>query len=246
MTLESTKFIGNQNLHTISPIQSNFESAYIKVRDLENRVYSDSEVEQLPHSIKQKSEWKLRAKSAKRFENYLTETHSQSNLLEIGCGNGWYSHLCSKHLKSVCGVDLNLTELEQASRVFKKDKLNFYYWNLFTKSPFKKDFDIIVLNAVVQYFPDFNILFSRLKELLNTKGEIHIIDSPFYAAIEIAAAQKRTQDYYAKMAVPEMSNFYFHHDKKELKDFEVLYAPNKFRQILSGKDSPFTWYRFKS
>jgi 2-polyprenyl-3-methyl-5-hydroxy-6-metoxy-1,4-benzoquinol methylase len=179
-----------KNLHVITPILNEFESAYIKVRDLENRVYSDEEAALLPYSKKQENEWKLRAKSAKRFEDYLAKNHSQSNLLEIGCGNGWFSHLCSNCVKSVSGVDLNKTELEQAASVFQKDNLNFYYWNIFTDSPFENKFDVIVLNAVVQYFESFDKLLLILQSLLNQNGEIHFIDSPFYISEEIPNAKK--------------------------------------------------------
>lgn len=235
-----------QNLHIITPIQNQFESAYIKVRELENRVYSDAEVEKLPYSKKQESEWKLRSKSAERFGNYITNNHSNSSLLEVGCGNGWFSYLCAKHTKSVCGVDLNLTELEQASNVFQKNNLHFYYWDIFTDSPFRNNFDLIVLNAVVQYFPDFNSLLNRLKKLLNSKGEIHIIDSPFYAFKDIPSAKLRTEDYYKEMGVLEMSEFYFHHEKESIKGFETHYSPNKVKQVLTGKDSPFGWYSLKN
>lgn len=234
------------NFHLISPIQDSFESAYIEVRDKENRVYTDKEVALLPNSTKQANEWRLRKKSAYRFVEYLSKKHSKSTLLEIGSGNGWFTHLCSQQVKHACGVDLNHIELEQAARVFPKENLHFYYWDLFTESPFDSGFDIIVLNAVVQYFSDFDLLLNRLKSLLNPSGEIHFVDSPFYLNSDIVAAQKRTKEYYTKMGVPEMSKYYFHHDLGSVKGFDTLYKPNKVKQLLMGKDSPFCWYRLRS
>ncbi len=232
-----------ENLHLISEEQVDFESAYIQVRKLENRVYSDEEVKRLPLSLKQSHEWKLRAKSAARFEAYLAKHHPNSSVLEIGCGNGWFANVCAKQVKQVCGVDLNKTELEQASRVFNTEKLDFYYWDIFDESPFRSGFDLIVLNAVVQYFSDFAQLLERLKTLLGKKGEIHLIDSPFYFDEEIPAARQRTRDYYEKMGVPAMSEFYFHHNMEFLSSFETMYKPNKIRQVFQGKDSPFCWYK---
>lgn len=234
------------NYHIISTLNSDFEDSYISIRNKENRVYSDKEVAQLPNSTKQANEWNLRKKSAKRFVEYLSKNHSKSTLLEIGSGNGWFTHLCSQQVKHACGVDLNHTELEQAARVFPKENLHFYYWDLFTESPFDFRFDIIVLNAVVQYFPNFNLLLNRLKDLLNPNGEIHFVDSPFYLNNDISAAQQRTKDYYTKMGVPEMSKYYFHHNLNSVKDFDVLYKPNKVKQLLKGKDSPFCWYKLRS
>ncbi len=232
------------NLHIISPIQDNFETNYIKVRDLEDRVYSDPEVASLPYLRKPSIEWKLREKSTNRFYQYLAKNHSKSSLLEIGCGNGWFTNLCSKQVQTACGVDLNNTELEQAARVFQRKNLNFYYWDTFTESPFTNNFDIIVLNGVIQYFPDFELILSRLRDLLKPHGEIHIIDSPFYRSQDILSAQKRTKDNYTTIGVPEMSEFYFHHNVNSIKDFKVLYKPSRIRRLLTGKDSPFGWYKY--
>ena len=231
--------------------RSTFEEHYLKVRQLEGRVYSDEKVAQLPELEKNDphhSEWKLRAKSAKRFLNYLKENPQKSKLLEIGCGNGWFTHHCSEYVANAVGIDVNHTELEQAKRVFKKENLTFKYWDIFTPSPFKFKFDYIVLNAVVQYFPNSDLLITRLKELLADKGEIHIIDSPFYKPNEIDAAKKRTERYYKKMGVPEMAELYYHHSLTDIFDFECLYEPGssvKLLRFLKEKDSPFGWYRWK-
>lgn len=234
-------------LNFISPIDAEFEVAYLKIRRIENRVYTDDEVKLLPASKKQTSEWKLRAKSADRFKRYLAEQHAESLLLEIGCGNGWFTNFCSNQVKKAVGVDINSTELKQATKLFGKEKTQFYYWNLFDKSPFVELFDLIVLNASVQYFEDFKSLVNRLKSLLKKGGEIHIIDSPFYKKTEISSAKERTQAYYAERGASNMAKQYFHHDIKEVADFEELYKGkrSKFQKLFFGKDSPFSWYRLK-
>lgn len=242
------------------PINSSFSDAYLKVRDLEGRVYSDELVSQLPYMPKnhvQYNEWKLRQKSTNRFVDYLSfisinsiqaplrMTAKNASLLEIGCGNGWFTAQCSKYVKNAIGVDINLQELEQGARVFKQPNLHFLYWDIFTETPFTQKFDIIVLNAVVQYFQDFEKLKERLFELLSSNGEIHIIDSPFYQKNEVELAQQRTKDYYSKTGVEEMIGEYHHHTFDAIKDFEVLYQPTNSRiaKLIKGKDMPFGWYR---
>lgn len=232
-------------LHICSPIKAEFEVAYLKVRRLEDRVYSDEEVKNLPYSEKQKEEWKMRAKSAERFRKYLNKKHQNSRLLEIGCGNGWFTNYCAKSVKSAIGVDINSTELKQAAKLFGNSHTQFYYWDLFTDSPFEDKFDIIVLNAAVQYFENFKKLIDQLKTLLKKDGEIHIIDSPFYQSKEIAAAKSRTKTYYSQKGVEHMAKQYFHHDVKVLKQFTLLYKgrKSKLEKLILGKDSPFSWYK---
>ena len=239
-----------------SAVRSNFSKAYLQVRELEQRVYTDEVVTQLPYLSKehaQHQEWNRRQKSTQRFLDYLSvlpfdklrKTTKNTSLLEIGCGNGWFTARCAAHVNQAIGVDVNLQELKQAARLFLKPNLQFLYWDVFSASPFTQKFDIILLNASVQYFPDFKKLKSRLLELSTPNGEIHIIDSPFYQPHEIEEAQKRTKAYYQKMGVEEMANNYHHHDINELVGFESLYVPetSPLKKLFKGKDMPFGWYR---
>jgi len=65
-----------------------FEKSYLKVRSLEDRVYTIEEVKKLPLSSKRIDEWKMRAASAKHFLKYINQK-KKLKILDIGCGNGW-------------------------------------------------------------------------------------------------------------------------------------------------------------
>ncbi len=224
---------------------STFEEQYIQVRKAEGRVLETTEIQSLPKAFANnpnKQEWQIRAKSAQRFQRYLKASDFKS-LLEIGCGNGWFTHLCTKEVPHSIGIDVNRYELVQAKKAFPKTE--FHYWDIFEPPPFSENFDCIVLNAVIQYFQDFKATIERLSQFLNPDGEIHILDSPFYNSSEVNQAKKRTEDYYTKIGFPEMSKYYFHHDFNSVKHFETLYQANKIKQFLTGKDSPFNWYRYK-
>lgn len=227
---------------------NDFSDAYIKVRQNEGRIYSDDELTGLPQiatNHRHADEWKLRQKSARRFADYLEKNKQDALLLEIGCGNGWFTRWCAKHVKTAVGIDVNHQELEQAARVFESNNIHFAYWNIFSDNPFNAKFDVIVLNAVIQYFPNFEKLLSCLKKHLSPGGEIHILDSPFYQANAVDLAKQRTQAYYQKAGVPEMAEHYFHHSIDAISDFEVLYQPsqNKLKRLIKGKDMPFGWYK---
>ncbi|HNP31655.1 MAG TPA: methyltransferase domain-containing protein [Flavobacterium sp.] len=227
-----------------------FSDLYITVRKKENRFYSEEEIKNLPNIQKEDpnyAEWQLRKKSSNRFISYLKGKNKPLKIMEIGCGNGWFSHLMSTIEKTqVTGLDVTVPELEQAARIFEKENLNFVYADIFEETQLnEKRFDIIVFNSSIQYFKDLLELFKIVKELLSENGEIHIIDSPFYEGSEIEEAKKRTQNYYLNLGFPEMSKNYFHHRIDSLGKHKIMYNPFSFLNHFR-KDSPFYWVLIKS
>lgn len=227
-----------------------FEQAYLAVRDKEQRVYNDEQVKLLPFESpvsSQDHEWQLRAKTTRRFLTYLSQ-HNFSNVLDLGCGNGWFTHQVAKQLPkaTILGGDINEEELNQAKRCFTLSNVSFEYVDLFSFGTMQK-FDLITINAAIQYFPDLALFMQKIKGLLSENGEFHILDSPVYKD-EAAAneAQKRSEEYYAQLGAPEMSTSYFHHTWQDFQDFQIKYKPNSLlgiNRIL--KQSPFPWLAFK-
>ena len=237
----------------LSEINNEFEKIYLKVREKENRIFSDAELKQLPFASElnpHKKEWDLRAKSFQRFKEYLKSKKQNFDILDLGCGNGWFSGQLSKSFNhNFHCVDVNLTELKQGRNIFNSEQIKFIYADIFKADIPSAFFDIIIINAAVQYFPDIKRLMEKLLTLINENGEIHIVDSPFYSEIEVDNARKRTFDYYHSIGFPEMMKNYFHHSFSELSEFnnEVLYKPNslnkKVMRLFSIKDSPFPWIK---
>ncbi|QHI38129.1 Ubiquinone biosynthesis O-methyltransferase [Kordia antarctica] len=243
--LDFSHIIQQENVYYLTPENANFSKHYLAVREKENRILTDAEVRQLPYL--QRNEWVFRVKSTERFVNYIACKNNDLQILDIGCGNGWFSNTIAEvsEKNQVIGLDVNREELEQAARIFRKENLHFVYADIFKVSEqFEAKFDVITLNGAVQYFKDFEGLITLLKSFLKPKGEIHIIDSPFYEASEIPAAKERTKAYYTKLGVPEMAANYHHHNKNLVQHFDVLYSykRNIIHKILGKKDSPFSWY----
>lgn len=236
-----------QNVYYLTPENSEFSTKYLAVREKENRILSDAQIRILPYI--EVHEWEFRVKPTERFINYIASKNDGLKILTIGCGNGWFSNKISEISgeNQVIGLDVNREELEQAARIFKKKNLRFVYADIFkVTEQFEAQFDIITLNGAIQYFKDFKGLMALLNTFLKPKGEIHIIDSPFYKTSEIPSATARTKTYYTELGVPEMAAHYHAHDQNLVKDFDVLYTykRNLFNKILGKKDSPFSWYRF--
>lgn len=226
-----------------------FEKQYIEVRQKENRLHSDKEIRLLPKVSTDHphlEEWLIRKKSTGKLANYLKKTPVE-NLLEVGCGNGWFTHRLSSQVKvDTCGVDVNELELAQASRLFSNDRTIFLQADVFSDILPMGFFDVIVLASSAQYFPNFSRLIQRMFELGRSTAEVHIIDTPFYHPLQIADAHKRTEDYFAQMGFPAMAANYFHRSISELDNFNwtYLYNPASLQNRVVRKfrrTSPFPW-----
>ena len=248
--MDLSAFKNQKGVFILSKIDRIFSEKYLALRKQESRILSDEEVKSLPQVNKLNlnfAEWNVRQKTTNRFINYLNTKSQKLVVLDVGCGNGWFSNKMAGIINAkVIGLDVNSMELEQASQCFQKDNLDFILCDIFANGfTLNQQFDIISLNASVQYFSNFDLLITTLKSFLKPNGEIHILDSPFYNVSEVINARKRTLDYYTKMGHIEMSNYYYHHSKGKIRDFKILYQPKKtiFSKVFSKKDSPFLWLR---
>jgi len=227
--------------------QSEFEKLYVALREKEGRILSDEQVKSLPY-LKDSpltNEWKLRQESTKKFLTGIAKKGKLS-VLEIGCGNGWFSNqMALTNQNEVVGQDINLEELKQARRCFELENLNFICCYDLEQLPDGR-FDLIVFNASVQYFEFPNKTFELLKTKLKQNGEIHIIDSPFYMNQEEASAAKnRSIQYYNDKGFAPLSSFYYHHLIGELSIEKVHYKPSKIGKAF-GKRNPFYWIQVKT
>lgn len=234
---------------------------YLRARAIEGRLYPDSLVASLPrvpddHPLA--GEWRLRADSAARLTAYVaTLAESRGHplaILEIGCGNGWLANaLAGVPGTDVVGLDVNHLELEQARRVFRAPNLSFLEGDVRAFVPTERP-DVIVLASVVQYVPDVATVLRRLAAALASGGELHVLDSPIYATVELAAARARTVAHYDGIGVPEMVEAYHHHSWDDFAsarlNLDVLYRPDALvsrfeRRLLRWPRSPFPWLRIR-
>lgn len=235
-------------LKYLTKVKTDFADSINSVREKEGRVYKDSEVIHLPevdHDHLYFEEWEMSKKSTERFINYI-KNKSVKRILEVGCGNGWFTNLIAKNnYANVFGIDINADDLEQAQRVFKKENLYFRYEDIF-EEVFDEKFDIIVLSNSVQYFPDMEVLIKRLKEKLALHGEIHILDSPIYESEKKALdAKNKAGVYFEKVDVPEMAENQFYHIKSDLKEFKIVYESGSvIKKMLGKKETPYKWYMY--
>lgn len=232
--------------------KSRFEELYFNVRKKEKRIYSDEEVLLLPLVNKDhphSKEWLIRNRSFRNLREHLKEKNKPLQILDLGCGNGWMSNQISEINNSfVTGLDLHSFEIAQAKKIFQHNKrLTFLAGDLFEDTFFQQEqFDIIVLAASIQYFPDLKQLIKRLNGLLNAEGEIHIIDSHFYSQNKLLKAKEASMHYYRGLNCSEMVHFYHHHLWSDLSEFnfKILnrsWIDRFFLKTIKTKRNYFPW-----
>ncbi|QMW06565.1 class I SAM-dependent methyltransferase [Spirosoma foliorum] len=239
-----------EGVYLLSPYmpECTHEEAYLQVRTKEDRVMSDDLVNllpDLPDGTPHAQEWQLRKQTANRFCLDLAQSQTTTRILDLGCGNGWFSaKMTALPQVYVVGLDLNLPELQQAQKLFGSPKLTFCYGDILTGLFTPESFDRVVLNAACQYFPSIEKLVTVLFDVLTPTGEIHILDSPFYESQDVESARKRTQAYYQQLGHPEMAHYYFHHTFQELAPYSPIYKYRKasiWQRLLRQNRSQFPW-----
>lgn len=219
-----------------------FQQAYLALRTAEHRVYDDEDVKSLPDLRPDRphaAEWKKRAWTANNFLQWLADRPSNLDILDLGCGNGWFASLMARNHR-VTGVDVNLTELQQAARCFGIERTTWCFAGI--ENLAASTYAVITLNAAVQYFEDLPGLIAVLWDMLEPGGSIHLLDSPFYAREEQPLAKERSRRYFAEMGFPQMAEHYHHHCWDDLKPFQYQLKEKPQERssgATSGIRSPF-------
>lgn len=227
-----------------------FEDLYTGLRQMEQRIYSDEQLLQLPGIAPghvHEKEWKIRQRSMTRLITYLANKRLPLKILEIGCGNGWLaSRLAEIPNADVTGIDTNSSEIDQALRVFRKINLRFLASRFSPQAFSGNQFDIVLFASAIQYFSPLSSVLNLAMLSVAPGGEIHIIDSCFYTSKNIAAAIDRTRDYFNSQGFPEMAYYYNHHQLDDLKgfDYEILFDPHAILHKIFHRD-PFYWICIK-
>ncbi len=226
---------------------ADFEAQYSHLREQEGRILSPDEIRRLPVTDSDQPfhrEWEMRRNTIANFLTYLQKKKGPLSVLDLGCGNGFFSALIAKQGHEVAGVDVCLFELEQASKIFGSQNPTWYYADFLSDKLHERSFDLITFNASFQYFSKPAQVIAHALTMLGPNGEIHILESPFYENEDDAeAARQKSLKHFQEMGSPGMIGFYHFNTWSVLQGFEYeVQSKNKLLSKLIGKAvSPFPW-----
>ena len=140
----------------------------------------------------------------------------EKNLLDVGCGTGYFLQIAQENKWSVCGIEPN----EAARNIANKTTNNVVFE---TEHLFKfnqNSFDVITLWHVLEHLPDLENHISILKSLLKPNGTL-IIAVPNYKSYDA----KHYKEYWAAFDVPR---HLWHFSQKAI---SILVAKEKMKVV---------------
>jgi SAM-dependent methyltransferase len=102
--------------------------------------------------------------------------NQQSNVLEIGCGEGGNLVPFARLGCQVTGIDLSPLRIEQAKSFFASNQLQgtFMAADFFDLTDLPAAFDIIILHDVIEHVDDKIRFFSKVKQLCHPQGIVFV------------------------------------------------------------------------
>ena len=96
--------------------------------------------------------------------------------LDGGCGTGWLSLLLYKNGHKVVSIDLSMSSISLAKKLFEVEKADIPLVRAAsTYLPFRKElFDSIVMCDVVEHIPDIGLAMSEVKRVTKNKAKVSI------------------------------------------------------------------------
>lgn len=221
-------------------------------RKKDNRIWSDEEVLEFPNTFfynLHREEWKSKEKMAQNLRSYLlTEGKSNYTALDVGCDCGWFSDMLSEGTSgNVLGIDLDISRVDQANKLFNKPNLSFRRGNFFTTRLRKNSFDHIILMDTHKWMPSLEQVVERSRYLLAAGGELHILNS----SLPTVRSLKKAQDGYVEYCSDKLMSPILSHVGWTTKEdfinlgFEEM-KTSSLRSRLFGKKQTGAWMRLRA
>ncbi len=101
----------------------------------------------------------------RRF-NFLKNDIRQKDILDFGSGNGGFLNLCSRHSKSIAGLELDQTIAD----LYKSRGIKLYT----SMDQIKDKYDIVTAFHVIEHLKDPIEYLRKIKNFLNTDGSVYL------------------------------------------------------------------------
>jgi ubiquinone/menaquinone biosynthesis C-methylase UbiE len=101
-------------------------------------------------------------------------------ILDIGCGSGELTDKLAESAKSVVGIDLSASWIEQCQKSYQRENLTFLEASATNLQKFSnKSFDLVIMNMVfpnIYTISDMKKIFSEIKRVLKNSGDFVFSD----------------------------------------------------------------------
>ncbi len=143
-------------------------------------------------NVHQKRNIKVKQRSImyKQELNYLKSVvenfNNIKNVLDVGCGGGFFLDLFKKYNKKTYGV-----EVGDDSYLIAKKKHKMYYGNFDNNLNLKKKFDLIIMRGVVEHVENPKKYILKAQKILKKDGYIFISATPDLSCISAKIFKER-------------------------------------------------------
>ncbi|HQQ93356.1 MAG TPA: class I SAM-dependent methyltransferase [Bacteroidia bacterium] len=229
---------------------ADFGAHYLALREKEGQIASLEQIRKLPEVDlihPDYKHWQIRKKSIDRFLHYLSQKKGHLDILDVGCGNGFFTQRMQQQGHHLSGIDAHFYELRQATRAFPDSGIKWYFADILQDELPGEPFDLITFCASFHYFRNPKLLLERCLTMLREGGEIHIIDSPFYNKNDLEGAKERSKAYFQNKGEEAMVEYFHHNSFNVLDGFDIrmLYKPSGLLKGLLVRESPMPWFMIK-
>lgn len=101
------------------------------------------------------------------YEFFLNHIGTESNVLDIGCGNGFVALQIASKAKSVTGIDTDLANINQAKKQHSGKNIHYILGDA-THYDFQERYDAVVLSNVLEHIQDRVTFLNKVKWLSDT------------------------------------------------------------------------------
>ena len=159
------------------------------------------------------------------------------NVLEIGCGTGLIFYQLVGKVKKYLGVDVSRTSIDKLKNRHIQERANYTHAEFFVGAAdelplmAKDDFDTIIVNSVIQYFPGEAYLSNVIKKcisLLRPGGRLIIGDIRDYRLLKLFKSRLLLHK------MPELirsKDFMWEVDQEFLREEELCVSPDFFYKL---------------
>lgn len=126
--------------------------------------------------VPSKSPPQLEAEHRARYE-FAAPLVKGLRVIDLGCGEGYGSHILSCFADSVVGVDIDAASIEHAKNTYAGDNLRFITADITNLPIFKNEFNACVCFEVIEHIANYHDVLKEITRILEPGG-IVIISTP--------------------------------------------------------------------